>query len=370
MSLRRILLIFDDCGPGDAAGSAFLLEAVRHAHPEAEIVVLAGEQAAEVFHRSTIPDRVVVSRLYLSFHRGTLRARFEKVREIASLLKKLGRGYDLAITFFWGTLALSVLALLVARRQIGYRRGFARLRSIDLGRYDQFRDSVRQNLDVLAAAGIEPPHPALHPLRTDSSDAAPVEALRLQHGIDPERPVVVLHSGSDWACQQWSIDSWAALADALIAEHDVQVVWTGREAERGYVAAVQGLMRSRSVSLCGQTSNLGELSALVARADLCISVDSVPWELALAQGTSVIILSGPTMPSEQLIGGTTAVALNRTRPDVRRMILRCQASFPHGTCHDYSCPLSQMRHIKLDDVLRQVASLGPFRPASLEAASR
>jgi ADP-heptose:LPS heptosyltransferase len=361
MRARRILAIFDDCGPGDAVAAAFLLDAIRAAHPAAEIVVLAGQNVAEIFERSTVPNRVVVSRLYVPFPRHRLGARLEKLREAVRLAWRLRPGFDLALTFFWGTFALSVLAFLVARRRIGYmhRPGF--LQSGELGPYDPFGDPVQQNLAVLAAGGIEPNRPRVGRL---------VPMMPRHHPRGSARPAVVLHAGSDWACQQWSVASWARLADALIDEYGVHVQWTGGASERAYVEMIQGRMRGQSVSMCGETARLSALSELLAEAALCVSVDSVPWELSLAEGTPTIVLTGPRLPNAVLTSGGKTQVINRTRPDVRRMIVSCQAGFPHGVCHDYSCPLSQLRHISVEDVMRAVVEIGALTRMPREAAAR
>src|SRR4029077_20904886 len=58
---RRLLAIFDDCGPGDAFAASFAWDALRAANPRAEIVVIAGEHAYEVFRGTKVADRVVRS---------------------------------------------------------------------------------------------------------------------------------------------------------------------------------------------------------------------------------------------------------------------------------------------------------------------
>ena len=152
----RLLAIFDDCGPGDAVAAAFALDALRAANPRAEIVVVAGEHAYEVFRGTKVADRVVRSRLYVSRPRGAMRARLEKVRDAVSLVKELGFGYDLAVTFFWGTLALNLIAFLLARRRVGYVNRLRFLQSVEMGAYQPLDDGVAQNQALLAASGASP----------------------------------------------------------------------------------------------------------------------------------------------------------------------------------------------------------------------
>ena len=371
MSVRRVLLVFDECGPGDAYRASFALRAVRAAHPSAEIVLLVGEQAAEVFERSAIPSRVVVSRLYVPVHRPALRARFDKMHEIARLMRELGFSYDLAITFFWGSLALNLLVLAVARLRVGYVNRFAFLQSLPLGAYDPLGDSLTQNVRLLSAAGIDSGKPGLEPLAHSRADGGAVQRLLQEHQLNDGRKFVVFHAGSDWACQQWSVQSWAELADLVIDGYGVDVVWTGDASERSYVDQIRGRMRHNTIAMCGETTTLHELSVLLAQASLCVSVDSVPSELAVAEGIPVIVLAGPTVPESQGMGRIAPIVINRTTPELRLAIVRCKEGFAHGRCHDYSCPMSQMVDINVDEVLARVAETGALAPGTeLLAASR
>lgn len=371
MNMRRILLVFDECGPGDGFRVAFALSSVQATYPQAEIVVLAGEQAAEVFARSAIPDRVVISRLYVPVPRPSLRARLDKLREIARLVRELGFGYDLAVTFWWGSLALNLLTFLLARRRVGYSNGIARLQSSRLGRYDPMGDGIAQNLELLAAAGVRSAQLALQPLARDDSDAAAIQQLLSRHAIDGERTLVVFHTGSDWACQQWSVGSWARLADRVIEQYGVDLVLTGSASEQDYVDEIRDLMRQPAVAVCGETKTLSQLSLLLTKANLCVTVDAVPCELAIAEGIPVIVLSGPTAPAMQLVGRVSPVVINHTAPALRQAIVQCKAGFAHGRCHDYSCPMSQLRDIGADEVLARIADTGALGQAvQLKTASR
>ena len=371
MNVRRILLVFDECGPGDGFRVAFALSSIRASYPEAEITVLVGEQAAEVFTGSAILDRVVISRLYVPVPRPSLRGRIEKLREIARLVRELGLGYDLALTFWWGSRALNLLTFLVARRRIGYSNGTAWMQSSPLGRYDPLGDGIAQNLELLAAAGVRPAQLTLEPLARDDSDAAAIEEVLRGHLLDGERTRVVFHTGSDWACQQWSVGSWARLADRVIEQYGVDVLLSGSASEQSYVDEIRALMRHPATSVCGETVTLSRLSLLLATARLCVTVDAVPCELAIAEGVPVIVLSGPTAPSLQLVGRASPLVINNTAPELRHAIVRCKAGFAHGRCHDYSCPMSQLQDIGVDEVLARIADSGALGQAvELKEASR
>lgn len=90
--------------------------------------------------------------------------------------------------------------------------------------------------------------------------------------------------------KMWVPDRWADLA-AVLAERDRRVVVVG--AGESELTGRKG----RWINLINRTS-LPVLCAVIARANLCVSVDSAPMHLAAAFGVPVIALFGPTDPSK------------------------------------------------------------------------
>lgn len=133
-----------------------------------------------------------------------------------------------------------------------------------------------------------------------------VEVLR-HHGIpgDPaevglSRPsvaspapgAVVVHVGAAYGSRSWPAERFAAVARTL-AEAGREVVLTGSAAERGRAAAVAvaaGL--PEEANLAGRT-DLYELAALVAHAQLVVTVDTGAAHLATAYATPSVVLFGP-----------------------------------------------------------------------------
>ncbi|HKC18047.1 MAG TPA: glycosyltransferase family 9 protein, partial [Candidatus Dormibacteraeota bacterium] len=266
--VTRILVVLDDIGPGDALRSNFALDAIRLAQPGARITLLVSEVAAGVFGDDVPCDRVVVSAIYQSRRASRWRIRLYKLKETLRALRSVGVDHDVVFVLNWGTLTLDVLARLAGRTVFGFENGPSFLLSHSLGAYDVEGDPIAQNRALLAAAGIEAgPHPQL------PSVAAPAP------GHSARRPYAVLHTGTDWACQQWTEDRWAALGDWIVDELGLDVVFTGMAEEVGYIARVQGMMRRPSTSLAGRT-DIADLREVIAQASLCVTVDSAPYELA------------------------------------------------------------------------------------------
>jgi ADP-heptose:LPS heptosyltransferase len=344
MRARRVLIVLDDAGPGDALRSRFVLNAVRSAYPDALITLLVSEATAEVFEQYTPCDRLIVSRIYRAGVQGRWRNRIHKAMELGRMVRTAGK-HDLVLVLNWGTLTLDLLGRLAGGRVIGYENRLGFLLSTQLGPYNVEGDPVEQNWALLAAAGIP---------RSATSDVA--NAAQPEHvGGEEMRsgPYAVLHTGSDWACQQWNSESWAVLADWLFDEYGLTIVFTGLAEEVAYITEVQSRMARPSTSLAGRTT-IGYVQALVRGAAVCVTVDSAPYEVAQLTGTPVVVLAGPTSAHPQMGGHSRPIVVNRTPRDVGLQVRTCQRSHAEGHCHDYLCPLSQLPFVRVGDAMKAV----------------
>jgi len=347
---RRALRLTTICAVAAVGLVAPMLAAVRLAHPAAKIDLLVGEQAYPLFAHDDRFDKVVLSLLYERRHRRL--PRLWAALTACALIARLGLGYDLVITYLWGSSWLNLIAGAVGRgRRIGYRHRFPGLLTSDLGTYGN-RGDIPANLRLLEAARISPPD-SRSPLALVPDEGAVEAASRLltARGRRQKGPLVVMHTGSDWGCQQWLPARWAALADRVVEEHDADVVFTGLASEVGYVEHIRAKMRLASLSIAGETS-LSQLAAVIALADLCVTVDSVAHDMAQGLGTPTVVLAGPSRP-EVAAGGQLRV-VNGSSAELQRTILDCQEHFPSGFCHDYSCPWAGLRHITVEAVAERI----------------
>ena len=353
---RRLLIILDDCGPGDALVVDFCVEAILRAHPDAHADLLVSEQAAAVFARDRRFHRVFVSRLYEQRARSRPVLVLRKTREAWRLAWRLGRTYDLTVTFYWGTTLLNLLARVATRgRSLGYANNWPWLLDCDLGRYRPDGPVLPQAARLLATMGLEA-EPAVPAARVEEGDDPHAGALLDSHGLDAGRRIAVLHIGSDWACQQWLPERWAETADRLALELGMDVVFTGVHAEAESIEAVRQRMRASSVSLAGMTT-VTQLTAVLRRAVLCVCVDSLAFELAQAAAVPAVVLAGQSRTEAVRLTEVSPIVVNRTTPELRGAILACKLSFTKaafGGCLHYGCPMAGLRDIEVDDVMEAV----------------
>jgi ADP-heptose:LPS heptosyltransferase len=304
--------------------------------------------AAQIFEHGAEYDHLVVSRLYRAGLRSPWRNRIHKLTEMIRLLGAVGLRHNLVLVLNWGTLTLDLLGRLAGGHVVGYENRLPFLVSSRLGAYDVEGDPVEQNTALLDAAGVPRAEPAAYVSNVEPAAASEPDWI-------PQTPYAVLHTGSDWACQQWSPEGWAELGDRLVDEYGMTVVFSGLSGEADYIAGIQARMRRPSTSFAGRTS-IAALQHLLMNASLCVSVDSAPYELAQLMGTPVVVLAGPSSARPRMGGARRPIVLNRTPADLGLRIRVCQRAHSDGHCHDYQCPFSQLPFIDIDQVMRAVGA--------------
>jgi lipopolysaccharide heptosyltransferase I len=120
-------------------------------------------------------------------------------------------------------------------------------------------------------------------------------ARELEHaGVGTRgRPLAVLVPGTIWETKHWHVDGFAGVGRRLLdAGFDVVLAGTARDLprSRAIAAASPGVY-----DLSGRTSVAG-LVALIERAAICVTNDSGSMHIAVAVGTPVVSVFGPTNP--------------------------------------------------------------------------
>ncbi|MES1024646.1 lipopolysaccharide heptosyltransferase II [Gloeocapsa sp. BRSZ] len=158
---------------------------------------------------------------------------------------------------------------------------------------EQFiRHEVQRQLDLVASVGSTI---ADQRLKLRIPDAAKVRIQSLLAEIGINQPWVVLHPGASAISRRYPPESFAIVAEKLVRDYDIQVIFTGTEPETELVESIRSEMRSRSHSFVNRL-NLGELSALIDAAPLLISNNTAPVHIAAAVGTPVVDIYALTNP--------------------------------------------------------------------------
>lgn len=113
--------------------------------------------------------------------------------------------------------------------------------------------------------------------------------------IKDNPPVVGINPGAAWQTKRWGAERYSQLADRLIRELGVTVIWTWGPGEKPLVDDIRQRMKTKS-HVAPPTTVL-ELAALTGRFDLFIGGDTGPLHLAVAVGVRTVSIYGPTDPA-------------------------------------------------------------------------
>jgi ADP-heptose:LPS heptosyltransferase len=138
----------------------------------------------------------------------------------------------------------------------------------------------------------DPPDLRIH-LAPD--EAASVEEKLRALGVGRgARPLAVLVPGTIWETKHWHVAGFACVGRHLLdAGFEVVVAGTTRDLPRSQAIV---LASPGARDLCGRTT-IGELVALIRRAALCVTNDSGSMHIAVAVGSPVVSVFGPTNPT-------------------------------------------------------------------------
>jgi ADP-heptose:LPS heptosyltransferase len=370
-----------------------VFHALKQQMPNAHITIMVGPWSSEVVERHPAIDRVMICS-FPGFQRSAQKALAPYIL-LFNTAKQLRRvHFDLAINlrpdFWWGA---ALLYLARIPRRVGYaiepgkqfltrsvpfqspehvvvsnlRLANAALIAIGYPHLDEpytpenyplhfiptpdeqkwvtnrlYDEGIAASINV--GAGLAPALdlPALEP----PALAAPARALE-NSTVEPPTltipaHIIVIHPGSGAAVKLWRTEGWAACADSLTkvltSGTQVRIILTGSKYERHMLEEIARDMQSTAVLVTDAT--IGQLAALLARAQLVLSVDSGPLHLAVAQGTPTVQLFGPTDPR---IFGPWGIRARHTVLASTHRCLTCPAipcgrlDFPPQALADHPC---------------------------------
>lgn len=260
------------------------------------------------------------------------------------LVRALRKGYDLAIDI-QGLLKSGVwMGLARARRKIGFRDPRERWnRFFTKEKYERASmgtHAVEHYLGIISALGGR-----VHK-RPTYGISLPREALFKAKGLlgavgwKQGEPLAVLVTGARWDSKKWESWGFSQVADRLSIGLGLRPVFVGTTWEKAQVREIVAQMKSRALDLTG-TTDLPTLASVMRLARVVVSTDSGPLHVAVAVGTPVVALFGPTAPW-------------RTGPygeahSVVRVPMQCSPCF-RRRCARRAC----MRSITPSDVIREV----------------
>ncbi len=297
----RVLLLRPD-HLGDLVLTTPVLDALRTHMPNAHITMMVGPWSSEVVARHPALDRLITCP-FPGFRRAT-QSILEPYIQLFRVAQQVRRNnYDVAINlrpdFWWGAALLYLAAI---PRRIGYaiQPGTPFLTHAEPFHTPEHAtvSSLRlmsAGLEAMGRAALDEPYtPEQYPLVfMPAKDEQTWVTERLQHvEIDATAPLVVIHAGTGAAVKLWRTDAWTSTANILSTTCSAHIVLTGSMSERPMLEEIAQGIAPKTLLITDAT--VGQLAAVLKRADMVLGVDNGPLHLAVAQGTPTLQIFGPT----------------------------------------------------------------------------
>lgn len=106
-----------------------------------------------------------------------------------------------------------------------------------------------------------------------------------QNKIDETKPIIIIHPGSGGSAVDLPVEKFKELVRMLDLRNDIQVIITGSEQEK---KLCEELKISEKIKNAAGQFNLGELTAMISKADIFISNSTGPIHIAAALGKNTI----------------------------------------------------------------------------------
>jgi heptosyltransferase III len=276
---------------GDVLLTTPLIRSIRARFPDATLDVLVFRGSEGMLSGNPDIDTVMTT------------AQRPSLRETASLVRRLFRRYDLAVSTQPGDRP-TLLALLAGRFRIGlaprpgetgagwkqHAHHIAIVSEPDVHR-------VTQLMAIAHALGVDS-HAELVPPRGIGMDG-----LKMA----PGQPYAVLHASPLYRYKRWTEAGWRSVARGLTERGLTVVATEGPDAEEK--SYLDGLWRGDDTPVVRVGLQWSELAVLLRGAAVYVGPDTSTTHLAAAAGCPTIALYGPTSP--RLIGPWPVGGLER-----------------------------------------------------------
>ena len=314
---------------GDIIHTLPSLAAMRAALPDAEISWVAEKRSAEIIRGNELIDRLIEVDTR-ALRRGRIVA--EILPRFREQFRPLRRSkFDISIDFQGLFKSAAIAKLSGAKTRFGFarpalREPASRIFLTHAVEIPEKTHVVRKNL-MLAGTALQIPVPGEKfdfPVFTGPADAAEAERLTSEAGDN----FAILNPAGGWATKLWPAANFGALADMLWEELGLtSIVAVGPR--EGNLAS-EAVAASRSGKIITARPSLKGFYELAKRARLYVGGDTGPTHLAVAAGTPVVGLFGPT---EWWRNGST----NEADVCVERTDIACRVDCHRRTCSAWIC---------------------------------
>ena len=323
---------------GDIVHTLPSLAAIRLSLPAAEISWVVEERSAEILRDDPLIDNLIEVDTH-SIRDGM------SVDEILANIRGQIRGlrsfkFDVALDFQGLLKSAAIAKLSGAKKRWGFSRAalrepLSRLLLTDTAEVERDVHVIRKNLSLAGIAlGIDVPNDEFEfPIFSSTADSKEADAIA---GELINTGFAILNPGGGWVTKLWPAEHFGELADRLWTDLRIASVLTTGPGEDNLAEGV--IAASRSGKLLPASLSLKGFYELAKLARLYVGGDTGPTHIAVAAGTPIVGLFGPTEWWRNGSPNAGDICVERTDID-------CRVDCHRRTCSKWICMESSVEAV-------------------------
>ena len=336
--MKKRILIIEVNWLGDVLFSTPFIRSVREANKGGYIACLVHPRCAEILEGNPAIDEIIIYD-----EEGLHKSALGKIKLILSLRRK---HFDTVYILHRSFTKALIGYLTGAKERIGYpTKNRGRLLTKAVEEPDIGAHSADNFLNLAGEPAAAAAKRRRYEFFIKDDDRRYIKDLLSARGIGADDKFITLCPGGNWDPKRWPKESFAVLSDMLARKYGVRIVITGGAKEKGLAENIRSIMKNSAVVTCGDT-NLKQLGAIFERSYLVVANDTGSMHIAVAMGTKVIALFGPTSPEITGPYGTGNYRVVNSR-------IECDIPCYDVTCRDNRC----MKAISVEEVFAEAVGI-------------
>jgi ADP-heptose:LPS heptosyltransferase len=160
------------------------------------------------------------------------------------------------------------------------------MKSVSRNKYVPLRHEADYCMDLGRAVGVKTDNLAAEVFVTDSEKKT-ARSFLASAGVEPQHCVIGLHASSGGSCPNWTPECYATLAEKLVREKNIKLVFT--DADARFRSVFAKAIDAGAIDVIGK-STLRSLAGLLSEIQLFFSTSTGPMHFAGAVGTPTLSL--------------------------------------------------------------------------------
>ncbi|MBN2413304.1 lipopolysaccharide heptosyltransferase II [candidate division KSB1 bacterium] len=285
MQLKKILII-QTAFIGDVILTTPLLKGVKNAYKKTQIHIIVIPATKNLLGKNPFVDKIIVY---------DKRKDDKGLKGFIRLVRQLKKEkYDIVLSPHRSMRSALIALLTGAKKRIGFNTSAGSFLYTDKIHYIQTIHEIDRNLSLVEAleTTISDRQPKVF---VDHQDIESVKQLLATEKIDTNNPLIAVAPGSVWFTKKWPDEYFKELVKKLAGE-GYTVFLIGGDADEPDCRHIVQAANGSVYNLAGKLT-LRESAALLKKCKVLVSNDSGALHLAVAAGTHVIAIFGPTVPA-------------------------------------------------------------------------